>query len=129
MSALGGFLNFTGRARLPALLQTEVAECGLACLAMIAASHGYEIDLNTLRRRFPVSVKGTTLKALIEVAGQLGLASRALRLEPEHLRELRLPAILHWDLNHFVVLRSLGRRRVTIHDPAQGVRRRGGAQA
>ena len=70
MSAVGDFLNFSGRARLPVILQTEVAECGLACLAMIAAFHGHEFDLNTLRRRFPISAKGVTLKALIDVAGK-----------------------------------------------------------
>ena len=70
MSAVGEFLNFSGRARLPVILQTEVAECGLACLAMIAAYHGHEFDLNTLRRRFPISVKGVTLKGLIDVASR-----------------------------------------------------------
>jgi ATP-binding cassette, subfamily B, bacterial CvaB/MchF/RaxB len=122
MSAVGDFLNFSGRARLPVILQTEIAECGLACLAMVAAFYGREFDLNTLRRRFPISAKGVTLKALIEVASRLGFSSRPLRLEPEHLKELRLPAILHWDLNHFVVLKSVARSKVTIHDPAIGLR-------
>jgi ATP-binding cassette, subfamily B, bacterial CvaB/MchF/RaxB len=122
MSAVGEFLNFSGRARLPVILQTEVAECGLACLAMIAAYHGHEFDLNTLRRRFPISVKGVTLKGLIDVASRLGFSSRPLRLEPVHLKELRLPAVLHWDLNHFVVLKSVSRSKVTIHDPALGLR-------
>jgi len=122
MSTVGEFLNFTGRARLPVILQTELAECGLACLAMISAFYGHEFDLNTLRRRFPISAKGVTLKALIEVASRLGFSSRPLRLEPEHLKELRLPAILHWDLNHFVVLKSVGRSKVVIHDPAIGLR-------
>jgi ATP-binding cassette subfamily B protein RaxB len=122
MSRVGDFLNFTGRARLPVILQTEVAECGLACLAMVAAFHGHEFDLNTMRRRFPISAKGVTLKGLIDVASRLGFSSRPLRLEPVHLKELRLPAILHWDLNHFVVLKSVGRSKVTIHDPAVGLR-------
>ncbi len=123
MSAATALLNFTGRPRLPMVRQSEVAECGLACLAMVASYHGHELDLNTLRRKFPVSVKGVTLKELLQVAGRLGLAGRALRLEPEHLKQLRLPAILHWDLNHFVVLRHVGRRSITIHDPARGVRK------
>ena len=123
MSGGAGLLNFTGRPRLPAIRQTEAAECGLACLAMVASYHGHEIDLNALRRKFPISLKGATLKDLMQVAGRLGLAGRALRLEPEHLPELRLPAILHWDLNHFVVLASVARQGVTVHDPARGVRR------
>jgi ATP-binding cassette, subfamily B, bacterial CvaB/MchF/RaxB len=122
MSAVSQFLNFSGRARLPVILQTEVAECGLACLAMIAAFHGHEFDLNTLRRRFPISAKGVTLRALVDVASRLDFSSRALRLEPVHLKQVRLPAILHWDLNHFVVLKSVGRSKVTIHDPSSGVR-------
>jgi ATP-binding cassette, subfamily B, bacterial CvaB/MchF/RaxB len=115
-------LDFRGRPRLPAIRQAEAAECGLACLAMIASFHGHEVDLNALRRRFPVSLKGVTLKDLMQIGTRLGLAGRALRLEPENLRKLRLPAILHWDMNHFVVLRSVGRKQVTIHDPALGVR-------
>ena len=115
-------LDFHGRPRLPAIRQAEAAECGLACLAMIASFHGHEVDLNALRRRFPVSLKGVTLKDLMQIAARLGLAGRAVRLEPENLRKLRLPAILHWDMNHFVVLRSVGRKQVTVHDPALGVR-------
>ncbi|MBV9521355.1 MAG: peptidase domain-containing ABC transporter [Alphaproteobacteria bacterium] len=119
--SLGSFINLAGRARLPVMRQSELTECGLVCVAMIAGFHGHELDLNALRRRFPVSLKGTTLKALIEIASRLGLSSRALRLEPEHLKQLRLPAILHWDLNHFVVLKSVGRRGIVIHDPARGI--------
>ncbi|HKR84771.1 MAG TPA: cysteine peptidase family C39 domain-containing protein, partial [Terriglobales bacterium] len=112
-------LNFKRR-HLPLIQQSEAAECGLACLAMVASYHGHRIDLNTLRRRFPVSLKGVTLRAMIHVAGQLHLTSRAIRFELEHLRSLQLPAILHWDMNHFVVLKSVARRRITIHDPAGG---------
>ena len=119
---IGSFLNFSGRSRLPMLLQTELTECGLACLGMIAAFHGHEVDLNTLRRRFPLSAKGTTLKELIDIAGRLGLSARALRLEPEHLKQLSLPAVLHWDFNHFVVVKSIDRTGITIHDPARGIR-------
>jgi Peptidase C39 family len=70
---LQDLLNFSGRRRLPVYLQTEAAECGLACLAMIASFHRYRVDLNTLRRRFPVSLKGVTLKALMQIAEQLQL--------------------------------------------------------
>src|SRR5215216_3614173 len=115
-------LNFSSRGRLPLVRQTEAAECGLACLAMIASHHGHRVDLNTLRRRYPVSLNGVTLRALIQVAGQLRLVGRPLRLDLENLRQLRLPAILHWDMSHFVVLKSVGRQGITIHDPASGER-------
>jgi ATP-binding cassette, subfamily B, bacterial CvaB/MchF/RaxB len=111
------------RHRLPLTLQTENAECGLACLAMVAGYHGHRVDLNTLRRRHPVSLKGVTLKALMLLASHLKLAGRPLRFDLHHLGELRLPAIVHWDMNHFVVLKSVGARSVTVHDPAFGERR------
>lgn len=119
---IGGLLNFGGGRRLPILRQTEAAECGLACLAMVASYHGHRLDLNTLRRRHPISLAGVTLRGLIQVAGQLGLACRPLRFELEHLGQLRLPAILHWDMNHFVVLKAVTGRGIVIHDPGSGER-------
>ena len=74
-------LDLGWRRRLPVILQTEVAECGMACLAMILGFHGHRIDLDTLRRRYAVSLKGSTLNDLTGVASSLGLATRALRLE------------------------------------------------
>jgi ATP-binding cassette subfamily B protein RaxB len=116
-------LNFGWQARVPMILQTEASECGLASLAMIAQYFGYRADLLHLRRRFGMSLKGATLKDLIRVADQIGLACRPLRLELSELAQLRLPCILHWDLNHFVVLKSVGPKSVVIHDPAVGLRR------
>jgi ATP-binding cassette subfamily B protein RaxB len=116
-------LDFGGGRRLPVFLQTEASECGLASLGMVANFHGHRIDLAGLRRRFTLSLKGATLAYLMQVAGRLHLAPRALRLELEELPKLRTPCILHWDLNHFVVLRSAGPREAVIHDPAAGVRR------
>lgn len=123
MSEALGLLNFSGRRRLPVIRQTEAAECGLACLAMISAFYGHEIDLNTLRRRYPVSLKGANLKSLIATAGRLGLGARPLRVELEALGQLQTPAILHWDLNHFVVLKRVKGETVEIHDPGRGERR------
>lgn len=108
--------------RLPALMQTEAAECGIACLAMIACYHGHAVDVATLRRRFAVSLHGTTLAALGDFAARLGFESRAVRLELQDLRRLTLPCVLHWDFTHFVVLRRVGARTITIHDPSRGAR-------
>src|SRR3954471_1642148 len=116
-------LDFGGRSRLPVIQQTEAAECGLACLAMIASYHGHRIDLNTLRRRHPVSLKGATLRGLIQVANHLHLAGRPLRFELSHRRQLRLPAIVHWDMSHFVVLKTVTGGGITVHDPARGEKR------
>ena len=114
-------LDFGGRSRLPKILQTEAAECGLACLAMIASYHGHRVDLNTLRRRHPVSLQGATLRGLIQIANQMHLACRPLRFEMDDLRLLTLPAIVHWDMNHFVVLKAISSKGIVIHDPAGGV--------
>jgi ATP-binding cassette subfamily B protein RaxB len=111
------------RRKLPILLQTEAAECGVACLAMIASYHGHAVDVATLRRRFAVSMRGATLAALMQVAGRLGLETRAVRVELEDLGRLRMPCILHWNFTHFVVLRRATRRGLTVHDPARGLRR------
>ena len=116
-------LDLPWRTRLPVVLQTEAAECGLACLAMVTLYHGHRIDLNTLRRRHPVSLSGVTLRGLIQVASHLHLTGRALRFELDQLRKLRLPAIVHWDMNHFVVLRAVKGRTIVVHDPALGERR------
>jgi ATP-binding cassette subfamily B protein RaxB len=110
------------RRRTPLILQTETAECGLACLAMIAGRYGHRVDLPALRRRYNLSLRGTTLHDLVRVASSMRLATRALRAELPHLRRLRLPCILHWDHNHFVVLTRVGRHRMVIHDPGVGRR-------
>ncbi len=115
-------LDFSGRRRLSSILQTEAAECGIACLAMVAAYHGHRIDLNTLRRRYPVSLNGVTLRGLIQVASQMQLACRPLRFEFNGLRQLNLPAIMHWDMHHFVVLKAVTSKGIVIHDPASGVK-------
>ncbi len=109
------------RPRLPLVLQNEMAECGLACLAMIAGHHGHRIDLAGLRRRFPTSAKGANLAHLIRVAAELDLDARALRAEIPALPALPTPFIAHWDLNHFVVVERIDAKRVRLHDPASGV--------
>ncbi|MGF1464113.1 MAG: peptidase domain-containing ABC transporter [Maricaulaceae bacterium] len=106
----------------PLIRQSEATECGLACIAMVARHYGYDTDLMTLRRRFPISMKGATLKSLIEIGAGIGLGARAVRCELEELKDLRRPAILHWDLNHFVVLKQVKGDRALILDPAQGER-------
>lgn len=116
-------LQFGWGRRLPMTLQAEAAECGLACLSMIAGYHGRHSDPGALRRQHGFSLKGATLKDVIAVGDRIGLASRPVRLEVEELRLLRLPCILHWDLSHFVVLKAVRRGGIIIHDPAEGVRR------
>jgi len=88
-------LAFWNSRRLPVLLQTEGAECGLACIAMIASYWGHRTDIPSMRRRFSVSMKGVNLKGLMTMASGLSLQTRPLKLDIEHLPELKLPCILH----------------------------------
>ncbi|MBQ4847153.1 peptidase domain-containing ABC transporter [Pseudoalteromonas sp. MMG005] len=113
-------LQFWSRKSLPIILQSEAAECGLASLAMVAAYHGYESDLISLRQRFCISMEGATLLDIMQFAEKLELTSRPLRIELEDLDALQTPCILHWDMNHFVVLKKANEKRIVIHDPASG---------
>lgn len=117
-------LRIRGLRQTPVLRQAEAAECGLACLAMVASYHGHKVDLATLRRRFSISLKGATLKTLMRIGDELGFNIRALRGEPSDLHDVPLPTVLHWNLSHFVVLvgikRRLGKSVYRINDPAHG---------
>ena len=108
--------------RLPVMLQAEAAECGLCCLAMVAGYFGYHTDLVTLRREIGVSMRGITLKSLMQMSEHLHLSPRPLKLSLDEMRQLKLPAILHWNLDHYVVLSKVSRDKITIHDPAVGKR-------
>ena len=103
-------------------LQSESADCSIACIAMVLSAHGMDIDPFELRRRFPVSKRGISFDKIIDQAATLQLSARALRLEISELNKLSLPSILHWDLNHVVVLKSVAKNRITIVDPAVGER-------
>lgn len=108
------------RRDLPVILQGESTECGLACVAMVAAYYGKRYDMPQLRERFPPSSSGSTLLDLIRIAGAMELSSRAVKLALEDLDRLAMPAVLHWNMNHFVVLRRVSGERVLIVDPARG---------
>ncbi|MGK9055489.1 peptidase domain-containing ABC transporter [Neorhizobium petrolearium] len=116
MSALlqTGFFS-TSRVRL--VRQNEVSECGLACLTMVAGFHGLDVDLSTMRRRFTPSMRGAPLGSLMKVADQIGLTPRAVKLPMDELSNLALPAILHWDMNHYVVVERVANGKALIHDP------------
>lgn len=113
-------LQFNLRPTIPQVLQTEAAECGLACLVMICRFLGKDIDLFSLRQKYGISSHGATLAILIDIAHKLGLDSRPLSLALDEIHLLKRPCILHWDLNHFVVLVGIKRNKAIIHDPAFG---------
>jgi ATP-binding cassette subfamily B protein RaxB len=123
MQALSARLTFWNRSCLPMVHQTEKAECGLACMAMVAGFHGYQASLNELRQKFSLSIEGCTLFDLMNFAEKLQLSTRPLRIELNELANLKTPCILHWNLNHFVVLKSVQSKCIIIHDPAMGQRK------
>ncbi|MFA5082372.1 MAG: peptidase domain-containing ABC transporter [Hydrogenophilaceae bacterium] len=116
-------LSFGFGRKLPLILQTEAAECGLASLAMVAGYHGFRTDLASMRHLFLVSIKGTTLGHLIAMANAMQMATRPVKLELEDMAQLRMPCILHWNFNHFVVLKEVTGKGITVHDPAFGIRK------
>ncbi|RHW75540.1 peptidase domain-containing ABC transporter [Colwellia sp. RSH04] len=119
-------LNFSTNKTVPFILQSEIAECGLASMAMIASFHGHKLDMPAMRKRFSANLKGMNLQQLIELADSLGLASRALQCPIDEVYKLATPCILHWDLNHFVVLTKVSGKgqsaKFSVNDPAVGKR-------
>lgn len=114
-------LRFFGqRRRLPMIRQMESAECGLACLAMVLGWHGHHASLAELRRRFPSSSHGSTLEELVRWSDEVGFLTRPVRVDLNELTQLRTPSILHWDMDHFVLLASVTADQAIIHDPAKG---------
>lgn len=109
--------GFTAPSKVRPIRQSEIAECGLACLAMVAGHHGLDIDLATLRRRFQPSMRGASLKSLIGMADAMGLGARAVKLPLDALANLHVPAILHWDMNHYVVLERVRGGKALVHNP------------
>lgn len=118
-------LIFRHRPTLPMVHQDESAECGHACVVMISNYWGHDLDLCALRRFHSTSNRGTTLLDLTRLFERLGFITRALHVPLEALKQVRHPVLLHWNMNHFVVLKRVGKKHLIIHDPAQGVRRIG----
>lgn len=113
---------FASRHSLPMIFQTEASECGLACIAMISTYLGRKMGLGELREIYKVSSAGASVKDLMAATQRVGLRCRPLKVEFNDLMHLELPAVLHWDLDHFVVLKKISKRGLVLHDPAVGVR-------
>jgi len=120
------FINFSLKNNPPLILQSEIAECGLASMAMVACSYGHQLDMPAMRKRFSANLKGMNLQQLIELGDSLHLASRALQCPIDEVHKLATPCILHWDMNHFVVLTGVSGKgknsKYSINDPAVGKR-------
>lgn len=115
-------INFSLLKKTPVILQSEAAECGIACLAMICGYYGLDIDLFNFRQRYGSPSQGVTLMSLSKTAEHAGLKSRALSLDLDEIRQLKLPCVLHWGMNHYVVLTKVRKSSFVVHDPALGKR-------
>ena len=109
--------------RFPFLKQHDQSDCGAACLGMICKYYKMPIGLNRLRDMSNVSRYGTSMAALAEAAETLGFVTRGVRTGYEALMQTELPAILHWEGNHFVVLYQIAKNEVKIADPGVGIRK------
>ena len=111
------------RVRTPTRLQMEASECGATCLAIVVEHFGSYLPLAKVRQDCGVSRDGSKASNVLRAARAYGCDARGFRKEPSELRELMMPVILHWELNHFVVLEGFGNNgRVFINDPAYGPR-------
>lgn len=113
-------MSFFNRRKLPVFLQDQIAECGLASAAMCLSYYGVDIDLPLLRQKYPVTSHGMNMHDIVTIFEHEGMVADVYELEMEHLTELPLPAILHWDLCHFVVLKKVSKTHCYYHDPALG---------
>jgi len=109
--------------KLPVLLQSEWSECGLVALAMIALYHGIAEHYYQIKSVIKISLKGTSVFQIKKFSEQLGLRAQVLRIEVEQLKQVRLPCIAYWNMNHFVVIKKIQKQGLILHDPSVGVRR------
>lgn len=113
----------TKRNKLPVIKQAQFSECGHACIAMISNYYGHIVDLYSLRKLDEPSINGSTMLDLMRIFDGLKFDTRAIRIDIQDLKHVQCPAILHWNMNHFVVLKSVGQNHAIIHDPALGRRK------
>ena len=111
------------RAATPLLLQTHATECGAACLGMVLGHFGRWVPLTELRRRCGVGRDGSTAAGLKRAAEHYGLKCSGWSLEVARLKKMRLPMILFWEFNHFLVLEGFDQKRFYLNDPATGRRK------
>ena len=111
------------KAEIPMIYQSTAADCGAACLAMVLGYFGRDVALEQVREAAGIARDGVSAAELLDTAQHFDLTGRGVRIEPNELSKLGTGAILHWDLNHFVVLDRVDKHGIRIFDPALGPRR------
>ena len=104
----------------PVILQLEIVECGAASLAMVMAYHSKWVPLERVRTDCGVSRDGSTAKGILQVARMYGFEAKGYRVEPSKIHTLPMPCVIHWNMNHFVVLTKITKKLAYINDPARG---------
>ncbi len=104
------------------VLQMEATECGAASLAMILAYYGKSVTLEELRCECGVSRNGVNAKSIVKAARYHGLKTRALRASVDGAKTIKTPAIIHWNMDHFLVLCGFNKKGAVLADPAYGLR-------
>lgn len=111
-----------GVAKVPVIMQMEALECGAACLAMVAAYYGKWVPLEQVRRDCGVSRDGSNARNVLVAARSYGFAAKGYRYEPDSLRtDGQFPCIIHWNMEHFVVLNGFTKDKAVLNDPARGL--------
>lgn len=110
------------RVKVPSVLQMETTDCGAASLAMILAYHKCDISLEQLRADCGVSRDGSNALNIVKAARKYGLDARGFSIEKEDINSLELPAVLHWNFHHFLVLEGKKGNTFYLNDPASGKR-------
>ncbi|MGD8123056.1 peptidase domain-containing ABC transporter [Vibrio sp. TRT 2004] len=123
LADISALLSYSGKRCVPLVMQSEASECGLACLAMISSFYGHQINLSPLRKKLTLDSSGINLRQLMELASQLHFSCRALQCSLEEIGQLKLPCILHWDMQHFVILTGVTKKAIYVNDPAFGKRK------
>ena len=105
------------------IYQDETSECALACMTMVCNYFGANTSISSLRKKFPIPTEGITVRNLVNICGQLNLEVDVLKSDLKGLATFEQPVLLHWDMQHFVVLKGVNRGQYVIHDPARGIRK------
>ncbi|GCE30845.1 NHLP family bacteriocin export ABC transporter peptidase/permease/ATPase [Dictyobacter alpinus] len=123
LQMLWGRLHFTRHKRVPIVLQMNAVECGVACLAMILSYYGRKTSIAEIRNRYNVGRDGLSARSIAQASRDYGLRVRAISLQRNDFRFVSLPAIVHWEFNHFIVVEHWTPQYVDVVDPAVGRKR------